>query len=234
MNKTRTKTKSNIVTNPVKVKRSSFARPPSNKCIKVFMDAAEIKQLLGGRISGVNILKKREINYPLYYYRFINDAHEMSRATTPKYVGKVHTLFKERKFRYLGEWVKWHNSKYPGCVGKAVNKIWDILESAGIDKKCKREYRRYIKKFVENLLYNQTYTGLKIQEVILMKISKIMKQKYKWSDACDDSLGIDGFVGDIPISIKPSSNKVAKKAGTKRVYYDIDTKNNILSFTLSL
>ena len=199
------------------------------------MDANEIKQLLGGRISGVNILKKKKINYPLYYYGIIDDFNTISKATTPKYVGKVHTLFKEHKFRYLGEWIKWHNNKYPGCVDKAVDKIWNMLENrAHVSKAYKREYRRYIRKFVENLLYNQTYTGLKIQEVILIKISQIMKQKYRWAAAKEDSSGIDGFVGDIPISIKPKSCRVSKPAGTKRVYYEIDTKNNILSFTLSL
>ena len=109
-----------------------------------------------------------------------------------------------------------------------------IIEATGIQGDTRRKYRKYTQLFVENLVFNQTYTGLKIQEAVLVKISDLMKQNYRWSNDKEDSAGIDGFVGNIPVSIKPTSSSQNKKPGVKRTYYKINKKNNTLSFTFSL
>ena len=96
-------------------------------------------------------------------------------------------MFKQKKFRTLGEWKRWYNKKYPKAVEKAINTIYNAFEKAivtdkkliEINYKAKRNYRYYIKRFVENLIYNQTFSGLKIQEAILTKMASIMKQKIR-------------------------------------------------------
>jgi hypothetical protein len=216
----------------VNLGKTNFERVPSNRWMEIKLGADEIKQLLGGRVSGKKILTKRYINYPLYLYGFINKAHSMSLATHPAKVGKVHTLFKQRKFRSLNEWKKWYNKKYPNAVKEATSLICKTIKE-GIGT-VKKSHKKYIRCFVENLIFNQTYTGLNVQEAIFMKMAKITKKKYRPSTAKEDSAGIDGFIGEIPVSIKPITSPVKKKAGVKRVNYKIDEENYILSFTFSM
>jgi len=215
--------------------KSNFERLPTNKFVEITLSDNDIKQLLGGRISGKNVLKRAKIDYPKYLYGFINKANEMSGATRSSRVGKLHNLFKQRKFRNLGEWKKWYNKKYPNITNESVDIICSVLKQGlCISPKNIKKNRKYIKQFIENLIFNQTYTGLKIQEIILIKVSKIMKEKYRWSTAKEDSSGIDGYVGKIPVSIKPTSCNEKKRAGIKRVNYKINEKENTLSFTFSL
>ena len=216
------------------LKKTNFERMPSNKYMEVTLSADEIKQLLGGRISGKNILKRQRFNYPIYLYGFMNKAAEMCGSTRPNKIGKLHILYRQRKYRSLNEWIKCYNKLYPKAVKNTINSIYAVFEEVGFDKKNKRKDKRHIKNFVENLIFNQTYTGLKIQEVILIKIAQLTKENYRWSNAKEDSSGVDGHIGRIPVSIKPKSCKGKKKAGTKRIYYIVDEEKYTLSFTFSL
>lgn len=218
----------------VNFKTTNFKRTPSNKCGEIILSADEIKHLLGGRISGKNILKKQKIKYPRYWYGFINKAADMCGATRSNKIGKLHVLYGQRKYRSLNEWIKYHKKRYPNAIKNTVNAIYAVLDEIGLDKKNKQKYKKYIRKFAENLIFNQTYAGLKIQEAILIKISQLTKENYRWTGAKEDSSGVDGFIGRIPVSIKPKSCQGKKKAGTKRIYYVIDEKKYTLSFTFSL
>lgn len=216
----------------VDLKKSNFERPPTNKFINISMDCKEIKEILGGRISGKKVLEKRTIDYPLYYYSYINATNGMSSATRSNRIGKLHSLFKQRKCRSLGEWKRYYNSKHPGAVEKAIDTL-SITIGKGMGINARRKYKKYIRLFVENLVFNQTYTGLKIQEVILTKISNVTKKSYRWSTSKEDSAGIDGFIGGIPVTIKPETSKQKKKPGVKRIDYRINADGDTLSFTFS-
>jgi hypothetical protein len=215
-------------------KRSNYKRKPSKKWVVVTLTASDIKRLLGGRISGAKILQKRKGDYDVGLYRYINTGNCQSRATAVSKVGKVHGMFRGKKFRSLGEYRKRYLSQYPDAIDNAVEDIMEDFKRFGLPAKKRREYKKHVEFFVENLVINQSYTGLKIQEAILVKMSEIMGQDYRWATDKEDSSGIDGFVGEIPFSVKSKSSNVKKKPGTKRIDYSIDEKNNTLSFTFSL
>lgn len=219
-------------TTGINLKETNFERVPSNRCMDIVLTAGEIKELLGGRISGTKILTIGNINYPKYLYGFINKANSLCSGTSSSRVGKVHTLFKQRKFRSLNEWKKWYTKKYPKAVKEAIALIHKTFKGAQIP--LIRKNRKYVKSFVENLIFEQTYRGLNIQEAILTKMSKITRKKYRPSTTKEDSAGIDGFIGEIPVSIKPETSNVKKRAGVKRVNYRIDRKKCTLSFTISI
>jgi len=216
------------------LKKSNYERKPTNKAVEVILNCKEIKKILGGRISGSKILKKRTIDYPVGLYNHINIANRQKKATISSKVGKVHGMFRGKKFRSLNEYRKFYLSKYPNAISSAVGEIFDDFKRLGIPLKKRNKYKKYVNFFIEELVINQSYRGLKIQEVILIKMSDILKQHYRWGTDKEDSSGIDGFVGDIPISIKPSSSHEKKKAGVKRINYFINKKQNTLSFTFSL
>ena len=218
----------------INLKKSNFERKPSNKFVEITIDSNEIKKLLGGRISGKKILEKRKINYPIGIYGHISLANKQKQATIPSKVGKVHGMFRGRRFRSLNEYRKFYLSKYPRTINKAVDEILEDFKRFGLPLKKRQEHKKYVRLFVEELVINQSYRGLKVQEVIFVKMSNILKQDYRWSTDKEDSSGIDGFIGDIPISIKPISSNEKKKAGVKRTYYSVNEKKSTLSFTLSL
>jgi len=55
------------------------------------------------------------------------------------------------------------------------------------------------------LVLVKTFIGLKFQEAILKKVASIMGKTYRLTKPEEEAKGIDGFIGDIPVSIKPST-----------------------------
>jgi len=57
-----------------------------------------------------------------------------------------------------------------------------------------------------------------------------MKKNYRLANPDEESKGIDGFIGDIPVSIKPETYKIKKSLNesikVKMVYYE-KIKNGI-------
>jgi len=64
-----------------------------------------------------------------------------------------------------------------------------------------------IKKWVEDLVLEKTFIGLRFQEAILKKVASIKNTNYRLAEPKEESQGIDGFVGDTPVSIKPLTYK---------------------------
>lgn len=64
--------------------------------------------------------------------------------------------------------------------------------------------------WARDLVIVQTFVGLQFQEAILKKGAEIKGVGYKMSEKTDESQGIDGYLGDIPVSIKPDTYKLKK------------------------
>ena len=76
-----------------------------------------------------------------------------------------------------------------------------------------------------------------INEYILAYTGKDENNKrsgYKWSSAKEDSSGTDGFIGCIPVTIKPNTCDLKKFPGVKRINYTINKERTALSFTFSI
>ena len=70
----------------------------------------------------------------------------------------------------------------------------------------------------------KTFIGLKFQEAILIKTANIFNTTYRLSSREDESRGIDGYIGDLPVSIKPETYKskksLSENINVKFIYYE--------------
>jgi hypothetical protein len=60
-----------------------------------------------------------------------------------------------------------------------------------------------VEQWVRDLVIVKTFAGLRFHEAILKKGAEIKGTDCRLSDHSDETRGIDGYIGDIPISIKP-------------------------------
>ncbi len=72
-----------------------------------------------------------------------------------------------------------------------------------------------IASWVKDLVIIKTFIGLKFQEAILSKTAALFDTTYKFSDQGGESKGIDGYIGEIPVSIKPETYKTKKSLSEK-------------------
>ena len=64
--------------------------------------------------------------------------------------------------------------------------------------------------WVKNLVIIKTFLGLRFQEAILKKGAGLKGTDYRKATPDEEAKGIDGWIGDTPVSIKPDTYEVKK------------------------
>ena len=75
--------------------------------------------------------------------------------------------------------------------------------------------REMVDKWVKDLVIVKTFVGLKFQEAILSCVASYFKNTYRLAEPLEESQGIDGFIGEQPVSIKPSTYEIKKALAEK-------------------
>jgi hypothetical protein len=62
-----------------------------------------------------------------------------------------------------------------------------------------------VEAWVRNLVLVKTFIGLRFQEAILKKIAGMYGVSYRMVTTEEEAKGIDGYLGTLPVSIKPDT-----------------------------
>jgi len=157
------------------------------------------------------ILSGKKVEFPKYVSQILNLASGNAQATREPVIGQLSDLIQEFDGKSVKEWETWYKKNYPDSIEKATDKIITMVENLqeAIDKIDKK----MIQQWVEDLVIVKTYSGLKFQAAILEKLSEKLNTTFRLATPKEESKGIDGYIGDIPISIKPISYKTKKTLG---------------------
>lgn len=158
----------------------------------------------------INIKELKELTgearkFPKYVSPIINLANRFSQGTRPNVVGQLSELIKECPDRSYEGWRNWYLKKKPHAVDQATKRISRMLDRFRIALPIIDE--EMIRVWVEDLVLVKTFAGLRFQEPIFKKLASIMRGDYRLSTPEEESKGIDGFVGEVSISIKPETYK---------------------------
>jgi len=176
------------------------------------ISSAEIKSLIG----------IESFEFPKYSTQILNLANSNAQGTRPAVVGQMSELIQEFSGKSIKEWEKWYLERHPDAIEKATEKITEMVENFKVV--INQIDKEMISNWVKDLVIIKTFMGLKFQEAILSKVANIFNTTYRLSPPEDESKGIDGYIGDLPISIKPVTYKLKKslneKINIKFIYYE--------------
>ena len=162
------------------------------------------------------------IEFPKYTTQLMNVANQNSQATRPRHVGQLSELIQEFPGQTFEEWVTWYQEQYPDAIDEATDRIIAMIEN--FKEAVEKIDRNLVKSWVEDLVLVKTFAGLKFQEAILKKLSKIKGCAYRLASPHEESQGIDGFVGEEAYSIKPSTDDsmptLAESIDVKIIFYE--------------
>lgn len=144
--------------------------------------------------------------FPKYVAPLINLANQYAQGTRPKVVGQMSELIQEFEGKTISEWEKWYLEKKPEAVKKATEKILEKLKE--LKNSLNKIDRVMVEQWVRDLVIVKTFAGLRFQEAILKKGAEIIGTNYRLSEPDEESKGIDGYIGEIPVSIKPRTYDV--------------------------
>ena len=161
--------------------------------MKLEMSKAEVQELLQGPVN----------HYPKYTTQLLNLANQNAHGTRPKVVGQLSDLIQEFDGQTLAEWETWYLEGHPKAIDQATAKVYAMIER--LKKAILAIDEPMVKSWVEELVVVKTFAGLKFQEAILKRMALHYDTDYRLAAPEEESQGIDGYLGNIPVSIKPTS-----------------------------
>ncbi len=178
------------------------------------------------RIEDFN--ESESFSFPKYTSQLINWANQNAQGTRPAVVGQMSELFPEFMASdaetTIENWYDWYVERYPDAFEKATDKIYAQVQN--LRDAITLIDREMIKHWVEDLVITKTFNGMYVQKAILAFLAERKRTTYRPATPEEESVGIDGYVGDIPYSVKPDSyktmNRLSETIAVKMIYY---TKN---------
>ena len=167
------------------------------------------------------LLGVKPVEFPKYTTQLMNLANQNAQATRPRKVGQLSEMIKEFTGKTIDEWEQWYKRQRPDAIDTASKEVYEMVLK--LRQAIGQVDEAMVKRWVEDLILAKTFTGLRFQEAILKKLSEFYGLDYRASTPRDESRGIDGYIGDIPISIKPDTytakNMLREGISARIVYY---------------
>lgn len=164
-------------------------------------------------------------SFPKYTSQLINWANQNAQGTRPVVVGQMSDLFPEflesNEEKTIDGWRRWYTERYPDAFDRATDKIWAQVNN--LRNAIPLIDRDMVEKWVEDLVVYKTFNGLYVQKAILASLAKKNGTTYRLATPEEESNGIDGYVGNIPYSVKPDTYKtmgrLSETIDVEMIYY---------------
>lgn len=161
-------------------------------------------------------------DFPKYTTQIINLANQNAQGTRPRVVGQLSELIQECPEKTYEGWKKWYLKKYPNAIENATEKINEMIGS--LKKAIMLIDKPMVRKWVEDLVIEKTFVGLRFQEAILKKVASLKNTTYRLAEPNEEKKGIDGLIGNTPVSIKPitykTKNALREEIKNKIIFYN--------------
>lgn len=162
---------------------------------KININNAEVQKIISGK----------ENEFPKYTTQILNLANNTAGGTRPKVVGQMSDLIQEFPGSTLSEWRQWYKERRPTASQEACKKTSAMVEN--YKEAMNKIDDTLIKKWVDDLLFVKTFSGLKFQAAIIEKIAALRGVNHRLATPEEEEKMIDGYIGEQPVSIKPGSWK---------------------------
>lgn len=178
------------------------------------------------------LLEIPDPEFPKYTRQLINLANQNAQGTRPKVVGQMSDLIQEFSGKTLEEWQDWYLNQHPDAISDATEKVSRMI--ALLKDALTKIDREMIETWIKDLVIVKTFLGLKFQVAILKKIAKLKNTTYRLAEPKEESEGIDGFIGDRPVSIKPVTYKtkmaLSEEIKVDLIYYEKRKSEVVIEF----
>ena len=102
-------------------------------------------------------------------------------------------------------WKRFYVTKHPDAFREATDRIYAQVEN--LREAIQLIDRDMVERWVEDLIINKTFNGMYVQKAILASLADLKDTDYRLATPEEEAKGIDGFVGDVPYSVKPDTYK---------------------------
>ena len=145
--------------------------------------------------------------WPKYKTQLLNVAGQNAKAFDAKRIGSMKELWLE--FVETGvpdtleNWEHFYTNRW-GLEGisQAATKLKEMVDKMNlgdIDLDMCKDY-------VEEVVFNKTHFGMGGESTAIVVAAEHFDMPYRFSNAQEESQGIDGFIGNYPVQVKPADS----------------------------
>lgn len=167
------------------------------------------------KISEIN--ESELFEFPKYTTQIMNLANQNAGGTRPRVVGQLSELFPQymdsTSSPNVEEWEKWYIEKYPNAIEEATQKV--LLQIDNLKTALPLVTDELIQKWIVDLIKYKTFNGMYFQKAIISSIAEIENKSWRLARPIEEAKGIDGFIGEVPVSIKPDTYEYMKGLNEK-------------------
>lgn len=152
-----------------------------------------------------NVTKRNRSEFPLYTKPILNIATQNSKATQVKLVGSMKeqwTKFMATGGRSVDEWESWYmDNGGQKKIQAATDKLWEMLNKMPLDHAVFT--RDLAEQYILDLVINKTHYGMSGEYHSVLAAAQYFDKPHRFSTAEEESQGIDAWIGDYPVQVKP-------------------------------
>lgn len=179
------------------------------------------------------------IDTPKYTTYLLNPATNLSQSNRPEVVGQMSEIIEKFREQHpegnFEDWIEFYFEEYGGeeRLEQATEMAYPMVEK--MKEAFEQVDRELTHNYLRDLVLFKTYEGFDIQETLLRKLGEIFDADIRRATAEEESRGIDGYVGDQPVQIKPITYKdnLQEEFDAPVVYYDENKTNKAMTVDIS-
>ena len=163
-----------------------------------------------------SVTKKDRCSFPLNSKPILNIATQNSQATRPAIVGSMKefwTKFLATGNKTVEQWEQWYiahtdsNGKNGNDrIQAATDKLYAYLNKMPLDHNVFT--RDIAEKYILDLIVNKTHYGMSGEYHSVVAVANYFKKEYRFSTPEEESQGIDAWIGECPVQVKPEGTVV--------------------------
>jgi hypothetical protein len=179
--------------------------------------------------------------FPKYTTQILNPANQNAQSTRPRVVGQMNEIIDEFRNEHPNgtyeDWVEFYFREYDGeeRIDESVRRLAEMVDK--MREAMEKIDEDMIRAYIEDLVLYKTYEGFDIQDAILQKLAQEYKADYSRATAEDEPKGIDGYLGDQPVSVKPETynreDQLQEDIQAPIVYYEEYSSSDALQVDIT-
>ncbi|GAA0725748.1 hypothetical protein J2744_001010 [Halorubrum trapanicum] len=179
------------------------------------------------------------VDNPKYTTYLLRPAVNLSQSNRPKVVGQMSDIIEEFRQKHpdgtFEDWVNYYKEEYDGDdrLAEATEIAYPMVEKMRAAFEQINEDMTH--DFLRDLVLFKTYEGFDVQETVLRKLGEMYDEDVTRATAEDESKGIDGYIGDQPVQIKPVTypDDLQEGIDVPIVTYDENKSNKAMTVNAS-
>ena len=161
--------------------------------------------------------------FPKYATQVLNLANSNAQGTRPEVVGQMSDFMQQFSGTNIEEWASWYQQRYSDRVENATNKVLAMVEN--LREVIGQIDRTMVREWVKDLVLYKTFCGFRFQTAILKAIAERENLPHRSATPEEESKGIDGYIGEQAVSIKPVTYKsrsmtLSEDITVRIIYYE--------------